>query len=498
MRSPTEPMQATGRRPSPAVALAAAVLLAGPVALAFASGAFFDGPRDTALVGMAVVALVLALAAPARDLLPASAGVWAALAGLVLWTGWVALSRGRSVVPDVAGDDAERVLLYAGFLAAGSVAWRRRALARIAEPAVAAGVLVVLLYGLAGRWLPGVVELQATASAGGRLEQPLTYWNATGMLAALGAVLCARLAGDPSRRTGLRAAAAAAVPPLLCGVYLSFSRGALAALVAGGLVLLLCAPTRAQLRAVGVTLLTGAVAVAGSALLPGVRALDGDLAARERDGLVAFALTVAMAVAAGALTARAARAPAPEVRLRVPRAARWVAAAAIVLAVVGPVLVSRNERAPGRSAAEARFGATTQRFASVSSNRYAYWSVALRSFSAHPVLGVGSGGWAAEWLRERSVPEAARDAHSIELETLAELGLIGFALLLLTFGGIARCAVAVQRRDPELAAGACAALTVWLAHATIDWDWEMPAVTLPALTLAAVLLARTGAAEDPA
>jgi len=37
--------------------------------------------------------------------------------------------------------------------------------------------------------------------------------------------------------------------------------------------------------------------------------------------------------------------------------------------------------------------------------------------------------------------------------------------------------------------GAAAASTVWLLHSSIDWDWEMPAVTLPALVLAGALIA---------
>jgi hypothetical protein len=34
-----------------------------------------------------------------------------------------------------------------------------------------------------------------------------------------------------------------------------------------------------------------------------------------------------------------------------------------------------------------------------------------------------------------------------------------------------------------------AALVVWALHASIDWDWELPAVTLPALAAAGLLLA---------
>ncbi len=502
MRSPPTPRQAGARRGASGVVGAAAVLACGPVVLAFASGGYFDGPRLVALVAVAGVLGLLALTAPAAALeLPGTAGR-CALGGFALLTAWVALSRHRSALPDVAGDDAERVLLYTGFLAAGAVAWRRRATARLVEPAVAAGILVVLLYGLAGRWVPGVLHLDATASAGGRLEQPLTYWNATGMLAAVGLVLCARVAGDPERAPALRAAGAAGAVPLLCGVYLSFSRGAAAALLAGLLVLLLCAPTRRQVRAVLTVLAAGVGPVVAAALLPGVRGLEGGLGARERDGLIALGATLVAMAAAAALTARGARrdrrAAARPAR-PVPRAARWAAAVAIAVAVVGPVLAGREASAPGARARQDS-GASAQRFTTVSSNRYAYWRVALDSVAEHPVAGVGSGGWAAEWLRRRRVDEGARDAHSIELETLGELGIVGFGLLLAAFGGVAASAAELQRRDPGLAAGACAGLTVWLAHASLDWDWELPAATLPALSLAGLVLARAplpGPEEEP-
>jgi hypothetical protein len=39
------------------------------------------------------------------------------------------------------------------------------------------------------------------------------------------------------------------------------------------------------------------------------------------------------------------------------------------------------------------------------------------------------------------------------------------------------------------AAGPIAAFVVYVAHAPLDWDWEMPAVTLVAMILAGQLLA---------
>jgi hypothetical protein len=488
------------------VSVAAAVLVAGPVALAFWSGGYFDGPRLVALAAVGALLALLAVSVPAAELVPASWPGRAAVGGLVLWAGWVGLSRGRSVLPDVAGDDAERILLYAGFLAAGAVAWRRRRTARAAEPAVAVGILLVVLYGLAGRWLPGIIELSATRSAGGRLEQPLTYWNAIGLLAAIGIVLCVRMAADEARGRDLRAGAAAAIVPLACGLYLSFSRGALAALAAGLIVLAVCAPSRGLLRSGAIALLSAGVAVAVSAALDGVRALEGTAEVRDREGLVALAVTLLCAGVAATLADRATRAERRRAgtatgTIRLPGAARWVAGLLVVLIVAVPVLAARGDGDDGTGAGSGpAFGASSRRFSSVDSNRYAYWRVAVDAFRAHPVDGLGSGGFKAEWLRERNIPEdTARDAHSLPLETLAELGLVGFALLLVTFGAVAACARTVQRQDPGLAAGLCAALTVWAVHAALDWDWEMPGATLPALTLAAVLVARSGpAAAMPA
>ena len=81
------------------------------------------------------------------------------------------------------------------------------------------------------RLLPGLVELPQPAAVG-RLEQPLTYWNAKGCLAAIAFVLCTRLAADPRPRA-VRAGAGAASPVVAAGVYLSLSRGALLALAVG-------------------------------------------------------------------------------------------------------------------------------------------------------------------------------------------------------------------------------------------------------------------------
>ena len=247
-------------------------LLLLPVVLAFFSGAFFEGARLIAAICAWALLALAALAAPGLPLPGArpARGALLALAGLAAWT-WIASSWSSS--PAGADQELELALLYLPALAAGAVAWGDRRAARMVEPALAAGALVVIGYGLSGRLLPGIVHLHATARAGGRLEQPLTYWNATGALAAMGLVLCARLAGDVSRPRALRIAAAAAAPALGMGAYLSFSRGAIACLLAGLAALVAFDRTRAQLRAAAIALGAGALAGAAAAPFGAVRAL---------------------------------------------------------------------------------------------------------------------------------------------------------------------------------------------------------------------------------
>jgi tetratricopeptide (TPR) repeat protein len=79
-----------------------------------------------------------------------------------------------------------------------------------------------------------------------------------------------------------------------------------------------------------------------------------------------------------------------------------------------------------------------------------------------------------------------RDAHSLYLEALAELGPVGLGLLVAALGipGIA----AIRARRRRLVPAGFAAYVAYVAHAGVDWDWEMTVVTLTALFCGAALL----------
>jgi len=467
----------------------AALLLAGPTVLAFFSGGYFDQPRLwAALIALLLVAAVAVVAKPP---LPRLRRGRAALAGLALLALLTGLSAFWAPSAGPALDDAQRVLLYLATTIAAAAVLRPRPLARAVEPALALGALVVMGYGLSGRLLPGIVHLSHSASSAARLDQPLTYWNADGVLAAMGMTLCARLAGDPTRSLRMRMGAAAAVGPLAAALYLTFSRGALAGLAAGIVLLALLAPDRPQARALALGAAVGGLAMVAAAALPGVRQVDGALHTREGGGLlllIALILLVGVAAPAQAWMARG------ELQGRLglgPLAAgraRLVALALVVLVAGAAAFgVASAEEGPPAT------GATAQRFRSVQSSRYSYWGVAFGTFADNPLIGSGSGSFRFEWLRRRDIDEPARDAHSLYFETLAELGLAGALALGLYLGGLLACVPDVRRRDPLMVPGLAALLGVWALACTLDWHWEMPAVTLLAIIAAGTLVARADA-----
>ena len=466
-----------------------AAALAGPFALAFWSGGFPDQARIVALLAVAALLGLWAIVAP--DPLPRDRRALVALAALAGYVAWVAIAAGWAPRGDVARADLERGLLYLGALGLGATLWRGpRALARAVEPALAAGILAVCGYGLLGRLLPGVVELDTSTLAGSRLFQPLSYWNGMGALAAVGLVLCVRLLGDRERSPLTRSLAAAAAVPIAAALYLTFSRGALATAVGGLLVLLALAPTWSQLRAHAIALEAGGLAVAVCAVLPGVADLRGDV---RGDGATAFAavlVVMALAAAAAAWARRSEDHGAVRLgRLPLPAHAPAIALAAACALILVPIALSGGSA----SSATPQFGQTTARLASTGSNRYEYWKVALAVAADHPLRGAGAGSFGTEWLQRRPIDDVVRDAHSLYLEAPAELGLVGLLLLLTALGAIAVAARAVYRDDPALAAGPAAALTAFALHAGIDWDWELPALALVGVVLAGLLLSRAPA-----
>jgi O-antigen ligase len=467
------------------------VLLAGPTVLAFFSGGFFTEAQVWAgLVAWLLVAAALVLRAGDG---PLSRAAWVAIAGVGLLALWTLASMAWAPIVGSAYHAGQMVVLYTGVLVAACLLLASPSVRVWVEPALGLGALIVIGYGISERLLPGVLHLAHSVSAEGRLEQPLTYWNAMGELAALGFVLCAALTGSPHRPRWMGRLAAAACAPLAIGLYLSFSRGALFACLAGLLAVLVAAPVRAQRRGVILTVIAGGLAVAASAPLHGVTALSGSLSTREHQGAIVLVVLVVVMVAAGLVQPRLVGSGAAQHPFRLPRRAPWIALALICAGLAVAITVGAKETTVSPS-----LSGGASRLTSLESDRYAYWNVALRAFSSQPVYGVGAGGWELWWLRYRTVPAFAQDAHSLPLQTLAELGLVGLVLLGVLVGGVAAGACRAHRVSPRFTSGAIGAIVAYAAHAPLDWDWQMPAVTLVALVLAGMVLGATAPQQSEA
>lgn len=238
----------------------------------------------------------------------------------------------------------------------------------------------------------------------------------------------------------------------------------------------------------------GALVAIGLLLVAGF-ALDGGRLVRAAAGAAGVVLAVALyltysrgswiALAAGVLVAGA---------LLAPRRLRLAIAAAAAAVIVALAVGGGFERATAafRAPLQQQEGDLSGRLVSLSGNgRGDYWRVAWRQVRDEPLLGTGAGTFERRWLKERTTDFHARDAHNLYLETLGELGPAGLAILLAALGVPAVAAFRAPRRY-AFAGGAYAA---FLVHASVDWDWEVPAVTVPALLVGAALVRARPQAE---
>jgi hypothetical protein len=387
-----------------------------------------------------------------------------ALAALALWTAFSTLwsSQVSASVLEV-----QRTLLYVGAAALFVLAGRGKGLL--------AGVLgaATLLcgYGLAN-WLLGNPEVPASADpqAAERLSEPIGYANGVAILAAMGLLLAVGFAARASRTHG--AAAAAATAPLFAAtLYFTFGRGAWLALAVGLSVAVAVGPGRLHLAATALALAAPAAFAVVAAHLLGASAWLAAL----------VSLSCALALVVPYLLRSAEARYRPSLRVRQTFAATLIALPVVVVAAVlirlgGPAAAYDSFKA----APAPTHGDVQGRVFSLSgSNRADYWHVAWRVYEDHPTLGAGAGTYSRSWLRERPVPQPVQDAHSLYLETLAELGPIGLALLLIALA--APFAAPRSWWTPV----ALAPYVAFLAHAAQDWDWELPAVTVAALACAA-------------
>jgi UDP-GlcNAc:undecaprenyl-phosphate GlcNAc-1-phosphate transferase len=458
------------------------------------------------------VGLVLVLAAamgtiarPPRVTRPVILSV-AGLAGLGLWS---LLSMSWANAVEQASVSANLWLTYAALMLLLFVLISRRRHAYVLLVAVGVGIGIVAITVLV-RLLgsdPGALFIA------GRLNSPLGYINGEGCVFAMGVWPCIALA--ERRQPILAGLGSAGAVAMTCLALFSQSRGAAIASVVGLLVALAVVPGFRR-RVLALAFVAAGVAVAADRVVHVYSTGQaGSLAPTvAHHAVVATLLGAAIAgVAWGllvALTGPTGRASARQSTLL-----RRAATAAAVCVLAAPVL------AAGIRASSLEYTLKTQwhafvhlsdsgsssssaqtRLFSGAGNRYDYWRVAWKLFEDHPLAGVGAGNYPQYYYLDRRTQEAIENPHSLELQILSELGIVGAALLaLFVFGvglGIRRIR-AVGRQSPAARTAMVAAIgatVVWFVNTSGDWMHLLPGVTAIALCAVAVLC-RGGDPEDP-
>ena len=478
--------------------------------LAYDNGAYGLASRSTLAIAVwwgFIVAIAFGLL-PRTRVPRAAMLVGGLIAALALWT-FASLLWSSNV--EATFEEFNRVSLYLGVFIVVVLVSRRSNLGRFAD-GLALAVTGVAAVALISRLFPGSFPegdlptfLPGTVT---RLSFPLGYWNGLAIFLGLGVPLLLRLA-LVARGSLVRGLALAPMPVITAAVYLTSSRGGVATALAGSLVFAVLTGRRWAVTAAIAASLVGAAA-AVTVLLQRDELVNGPLGTDlvERQGQSAALLIALASLGTGALYGLGVHLLEGRFRVREP-AGRLVVAAALVLAVVGIVASDPAARVkgfkalPGADIASGNGGFVKAHLLSGGgSGRWQFWAAALDQWNAHRVLGEGAGTYESWWAQHGSFSYFVRDAHSIYLEALGELGIIGFLLIVAVV--VSGAAVGMQRswRMPGDAGVTTAALTaVFVAYGLslgIEWMWELTAVSvLGVATLGLVVGPATARLAEP-
>ena len=431
--------------------------------------------HQVGLVIWAAIALGLGVGILPRGRLTPAA--WVAVGGLGAMAALTLLAHIWTESDGRTTEELARTLEYTGvvalaFLTLNRYTWRGAAMG------FAAAALLVPFLALTARLFPHVItDPFASGGGGDRLSYPFDYWNGVSCWGAMAVAIGLTLSANASR-SEIRATSLACVPAAALTIYLSYSRFGAAAVVIAVIAAVVFSRNRW-------TCLANAI-VAAAAASVAILAVRGQPEIAHATGGAGGGAVAAAVIAVGLVCAAAAAmtkaAGLDRVRMET-GSARFALGGSLVgvlllaVALNGPIGTSwdkfKNDRPPPGNGG-------TDRFTSLGSARYDTWNAAVDAFEAHPLDGVGPGSFELYWSRHGKAG-FVRDAHSLYIETAAELGLPGLLALLVALCGLLTAAVQARKRwsrPRELAAGSAmlAGFVVFLTYAGIDWMWELGAI----------------------
>jgi O-antigen ligase len=437
------------------------------------------------LVVWLVVVGLLVLGAAGRAIL-GKPFYWAS--GLILgFAIWSAISSLWSGSVELSVAEADRVLVYLGvFLAAFLLAQTDQRRQRFGE-GIAIALTGVVLLSLATRLLPGVFHLSALQESGSRLRYPLGYWNAVGQFCAMATLMLLWM----TRRSlvpWLRWFAAAAIPPIFLALYLTYSRGGILVLVVAGALLLALSTDRLWMLA---TALSGVVGVLPALLYISTHSgiANNNESSYTGQGLVTLLLILVGSAIALLLFWALRRAerdrPAFIIRAlaisRDPKVLRGIGIATLVIVVILGIAVGGKAWHRFSSADLGVSAKPGEHLSELSSGgRIQFWEVALKAFGEKPLLGHGAGTYQFSWNELRPLDMPVKDAHSLYLQPLAELGILGgvlvVAMVLFLLGVGFWTWRAASGRQRELYGVLLSVSFAFALGSAFDWFWQIAVV----------------------
>ena len=400
---------------------------------------------------------------------------------------WILVSIGWASDAERALAQFNQVALYVAVLAIG-VVLGRLVPGRVLVAGVALALSGVAVVALVSRCFPSTFGLQPgstiLSALKSRLSFPLGYWNGLGIAVALAYPLLFSIM--VSRRSRLESALAAMPLPILAAVmYLTSSRGAFVAAGVAVLTFALLTPKKWPVLAAFIVA-CGAGAVAVGVLVPKNALVDGDVNTAqgvEQGHHAALWIGIASIVTAfvwAGLAEVGRRLPSPSRRIGQATAAALVLIVLVAIVLAHPI--AKFDAFKSNAAIANTHGSTTTNHLlnSSGSGRWQFWSAAISEFQAHPLKGGGAGSWGAWWLQHGTLPGVFTEyAHSLYLEALGELGIVGLLLLvaavLVALVGAVRSALVLQ--SSEIAAAAACGIA-FFAAAAYDWVWQLAGVAV--------------------
>ena len=471
-------------------------------ALAYDNGGFAESTRDTVAI-ILVWILILGIAFALWPMIHPTTASFVAGGCLAAFALWTLLSTAWASDAQGAYTEFTRVVLYLAIFAVATLGATRSTAASWVD-GLALGIVGVAGVALVSRFFPSVFpgansELTRFLTAGTtRLNFPIGYWNGLAIFVALGIPLLFRTA-VAGRHAVVRGLALVPVPAIAGVIYLASSRTGTVAAVVGPIVFFVVARQRWAAAAAAIIGAAGSAAVlvalhSRNALVNGP--LDSSLAHSQGHSaalvIAGICLLTGIVYGLGCWVVPSG--------LRISPVLGWILVAGAVV-VVGVGIAAAHpvrrfeefKRLPSQYQPHPHI---QQHLLSGSGNgRWQLWKAAWKEFQNSPFHGRSAGSFQAWWLQHGSIATFVQDAHSLYLQVLGELGIVGFLLLTATFvSGLVAALVRLRRVGPDqrtVLAASAAAFVGFAVAAAADWMWELTVVSVVAFACLGLM---TGAA----